>query len=131
MFHVGHLNLLQRARQKCDYLIVGVNSDEAMFSYKKKYPVIPEGERMAIIAALECVDEVVLVDNTDKMHAYGLHEYDVIFVGDDHKSEQKWIELEEKLSKKGSRVHYFNYTPHISSTKLRTKLNGLIKGRDF
>lgn len=122
LFHIGHMNLLRRAKKKCDYLIVGVNADEAMYSYKQKYPVIPEGERMEIIEGLKCVDEVRLVTDTDKMHAYEQHKYDVIFVGDDHKSEPKWQELERKLAQKGAAVHYFQYTSHISSTKLRSKL---------
>lgn len=127
MFHIGHLNLIKRAKQSCDYLIVGVNADEAMFSYKNKYPVIPEDERMAIISALKYADEVVLVTNTDKMHAYNEHEYDVIFVGDDHKGEPKWVKLEEELNEKGSGVHYFGYTGHTSSTKLRTALDDIIE----
>jgi cytidyltransferase-like protein len=130
MFHVGHLNLLKRAKENSDYLIVGVNSDAAMYSYKKKYPVIPEDERMSIIAALEYVDEVVLVNNTDKLHAYNLHQYDVIFVGDDHKNEPAWVKLDETLSKNNSKVHYFNYTPHISSSKLRIRLDNKIESKN-
>lgn len=122
LFHIGHINLLRRAKSECDYLIVGVNSDEAMFSYKEKYPIIPQDERMEIIRTLRCVDEVVLVTNPDKMKAYKLHKYDVIFVGDDHKTESKWIKLEKSLAKKGSRVRYFEYTKHISSTGLRKKI---------
>lgn len=131
MFHIGHLNLIKRAKQNCDYLIVGVNADEAMFSYKGKYPVIPESERMEIIAALKYADEVVLVEDTDKMHAYKMHEYDVIFVGDDHKGEPKWVELEKKLQEKGSSVHYFEYTGHTSSTKLRSALDDIIEEKNL
>ncbi len=122
LFHIGHMNLLRRAKNECDYLIVGVNADEAMYSYKQKYPVIPEDERIDIVAGLRCVDEVVLVTDTDKYEAYKKHEYDVIFVGDDHKGEPTWIELEDKLAKKDSKVHYFGYTKHISSSKLRENL---------
>lgn len=127
MFHIGHLNILKQAKRHCDYLIVGVNSDDAMYSYKKKYPVISESERMAIIEAIKYVDEVVLVNDTDKMVAYEQHEYDTIFVGDDHKGEPKWIELEKKLAKHGSKVHYFGYTGHTSSTKLRSALDDMIE----
>ncbi len=128
LFHIGHMNLLRRAKQKCDYLIVGVNADEAMYSYKQKYPVIPEGERIDIVAGLKCVDEVVLVTNTDKIGAYNKHEYDVIFVGSDHKDEPKWKKLEKDLLKVGSKVHYFDYTSHVSSTKLRATLADEAKG---
>lgn len=122
LFHIGHMNLLRKAKQNCDYLIVGINADEAMYSYKQKYPVIPENERMDIVAGLRCVDEVVLVTDTDKYEAYKRHKYDVIFVGDDHQGEPKWVELEKKLTKEGSEVHYFGYTKHISSSKLRENL---------
>lgn len=127
MFHIGHLNILKQAKQHCDYLIVGVNSDKAMYSYKKKYPVISESERMAIVDATKYVDEVILVNDTDKMVAYEQHEYDTIFVGDDHKGEPKWTELEKKLAKHGSKVHYFGYTGHTSSTKLRSALDDMIE----
>lgn len=123
MFHIGHLNLLERAKKKCDYLIVGINSDEAMFGYKNKYPVISNEERMDIVRSLSCVDEVVRVDDTDKWNAYNEHKYDVIFVGDDHKGEKKWSDLEKKLTKVGSKVHYFTHTAGTSSTILREALD--------
>ena len=70
MFHIGHLNLLKNAKKHCDYLIVGVNSDEATFSYKNKFPVIPWEERAEIVEAIKYVDEIVKVDNTDKIFAF-------------------------------------------------------------
>ena len=48
MFHVGHLNLLKRAKENCDYLIVGVTSDE-LVSYKKKQAIIPHSERIVVL----------------------------------------------------------------------------------
>ena len=130
MFHIGHLNLLRRAKNNCDYLIVGVNSDDAAFSYKHKYPVIPLEERMDILRELKCVDEVVRVDNVDKFFAYGKYQYDVIFVGNDHKNEKKWKDLEKKLSRHKSRVCYFPYTQHTSSTKLRKVLDDIIENSE-
>ena len=118
MFHIGHLNILENAKQNCDYLIVGVNSDEASYSYKSKYPIIPEDERMEIVSAIKYVDEVVRVDNTDKKYAHEKYHYDIIFVGDDHKGEPRWQELDEYLARRGAKVFYIPYTKHISSSKL-------------
>ena len=119
MFHIGHLNLLKRAKEKCDYLIVGVNSDNATYSYKDKYPVIPENERCEIVGAISYVDEVVLVDNTDKIYAYEKFKPDMIIVGDDHKNEPKWKDTDSYLRQRGSEVVFLPYTEHTSSTKLR------------
>lgn len=119
MFHIGHLNLLKRAKEHCDYLIVGINSDEATYRYKQKYPVIPMEERLAIVEAIRYVDEVVRVDNTDKIYAYERFKPDVIIVGDDHKNEPKWQEIDIYLREHGAKVEFLSYTKHISSTILR------------
>lgn len=119
MFHIGHLNLLKNAKKQCDYLIVGVNSDNATYSYKQKYPVIPEEERRAIVEAIKYVDEVVTVDNTDKIYAYEKYKPDIIIVGDDHKNEPKWKVVDAYLRQHGSKVVFLPYTEHTSSTKLR------------
>ncbi|MCL2110664.1 MAG: adenylyltransferase/cytidyltransferase family protein [Clostridiales bacterium] len=126
MFHIGHLNVLERAKQHCDHLIVGVNSDEAAYGYKNKYPIIPESERMEIVKAIKYVDEVVRVENTDKKFAYEIYHYDIIFVGDDHKDEPKWIELDEYLKGCGSRVCYISYTKHVSSSKLSAVIDRML-----
>jgi glycerol-3-phosphate cytidylyltransferase len=70
MFHIGHLNLLKNAANHCDYLIVGVNTDELVQSYKSKVPIIPFEERMEIVASIRYVDEVIGMDTLDKEVAY-------------------------------------------------------------
>jgi glycerol-3-phosphate cytidylyltransferase len=125
MFHIGHLNILKRAKHECDYLIVGVNSDEATYGYKDKYPVIPINERMEIVRAIKYVDDVVRVDDVDKIYAYEKYHFDVIFVGDDHKHEPRWQEVDKYLRQRGSRVHYFSHTSHVSSSKLREVSNAI------
>lgn len=126
MFHIGHLNLLKNAKKYCDYLIVGVNSDEATHGYKQKYPVIPQEERLRIVQAIKGVDEVVLVTNTDKIYAYEKFKPDVIIVGDDHKAEKKWQHIDRHLRNHGSKVIFLPYTGHLSSTKLRDLESGRI-----
>ena len=127
MFHIGHLNLLKNAKKHCDYLIVGVNSDEATFSYKNKFPVIPWEERAEIVEAIKYVDEIVKVDNTGKIFAFEKYKPDFILVGNDHQGEQKWEEVDEYLRKHNSKVIFLEHTDHISSTILRPRETEKIK----
>lgn len=85
MFHIGHLNILRRAKEQCSKLIVGVSTDELVRSYKQKVPVIPFEERFAIVAACRYVDEVVSQEDRDKIAAFHRIGFDVMFVGDDWK----------------------------------------------
>ena len=66
MFHIGHLNLLRQAKALCDTLVVGINSDALVQQYKNKTPVVNEHDRMEIVSALRCVDDVVLCDTLKK-----------------------------------------------------------------
>ena len=82
LFHIGHLNLLRRAKKQCDYLIVGVSSDD-LVGYKNKRAVIPFEERIQIIQAIRYVDQAVPQINMNKMEAWEKFHFDVMFVGDD------------------------------------------------
>ena len=85
MFHIGHLNILKRAKEQCEYLVVGVTTDRLCYERKKKYPIICEVDRMAIVKELKCVDEVVSQDNMDKVAAAKKYHADAVFVGSDWK----------------------------------------------
>lgn len=122
MFHIGHLNVFKRAKERCDILIVGVNSDELTEKYKHKKTIIPQHERLEIVESIKYVDKAVIAMTHNKIDAYNEYRYDVIFVGDDHKGENQWAELEKTLSKHGARVEYLPYTKHTSSTILRKAL---------
>lgn len=123
LFHIGHLNVLKRAKLECDYLIVGVTSDELSFSAKNKMPVIPFQERMEIVEAIKFVDEVVPQMNYDKMEAWNNLKFDRMFVGDDWKGTDKWNQIEQDFAQYGVEILYFPYTSHTSSTKLREVLD--------
>ena len=123
LFHIGHLNVLKRAKLECDYLIVGVTSDELCMAAKNKKPIIPFQERMEIVEAIKFVDEVVPQVNYDKEEAWNNLKFDKMFVGDDWKGTDKWNRIEEDFKKLNVAIHYFSYTSHTSSTKLREILN--------
>lgn len=122
LFHVGHLNLLERAKEQCDYLIVAVTTDE-LVSYKNKKAVIPYEERARIVAALKVVDQVVPQVNMNKMEAWEKYHFDAMFVGDDWKGTEKWQRYEEEFRSVGVDIVYFPYTRGISSTIIEGKLS--------
>ena len=125
MFHIGHLNIIKRAKEQCDYLIVGVSTDELVQEYKNKKPIIPFYERCEIVKALEYVDKVVAQENRDKFWAWKKLNFDVMFVGDDWKGKSLFVEVEEEFKKVGVDIVYFPYTKDTSSTILREKLNSI------
>ena len=122
MFHIGHLNLLRNARQQCDYLIVGVNTDDLIQSYKKKSAIIPLEERMEIIAALRFVDKVIPCSSLDKKDICLKYHINKVFIGDDWKGSVRWNQTEAELEPYGIKVIYLPYTKDTSSTLLREKL---------
>ena len=119
MFHVGHLNILLRARELCDHLVVGVVTDEVLFAVKNKQPVVPLEERMEVVSALGVVDRVVPDFAGDKLDAWRRHRFDVLFKGDDWRGTAKGQRLERDMALVGVQVLYFPYTPHTSSSVLR------------
>lgn len=118
LFHVGHLNILKNAKEYCEYLIVGVSTDENVKSYKDKIPLIPYEERKAIIESIRYVDKVVPQVNMDKLEAWNKLKYDVLFHGDDWKGSKMYYEIENKLKENGVDFIYFPYTKGTSSTIL-------------
>lgn len=122
MFHIGHLNLLRNAKSRCDYLIVGVNSDQLVEEYKHKKAVVPLEERMEIVRALRCVDEVMRIDTLDKVVSWKKKHYDLLFIGDDWKGDERWKRTEEEMLQYGVKVVYLPYTEGTNSTLLREKL---------
>jgi glycerol-3-phosphate cytidylyltransferase len=122
MFHVGHLNLLRRARNRCRHLIVGVASDEFVEQLKGRPAVVPCDERLDIIASLGIVDEVVIDRSLDKRIIWQQCQFDVIFKGSDWQGTPKGYRLERAMTEVGAAVVYFPYTGQTSSSMLRTFL---------
>ena len=121
MFHIGHLNILRRAKEQCEYLIVGVSTDEVVESYKKKTPVIKFDERCAIVSAIKYVDEVVPQLSMDKMEAYKKYKFDAIFHGTDWKGSDMYNKIAEEFKPYGVDVVFLPHTDGISSTIIREK----------
>ena len=121
MFHIGHLNILRRAKSMCDTLIVGVTTDELCLARKHKLPIIPQSDRVAIIQAIRYVDQVVLQEDMDKLTAVRRLNADVVFVGTDWKGTPQWQTYERQLSEAGCDVVYLPHTDGISSTSLAHK----------
>lgn len=123
MFHIGHLNILRRAKEQCDYLIVGVSTDELVLKDKNKIPIIPFADRFAIVEAIKYVDRVVPQSDKNKLGAWEKYHFNKMFVGSDWKGTDTWKRFEEELNPLGVEIVYFDHTDGISSTILREKLN--------
>ena len=122
MFHIGHLNILRRAKEKCDYLIVGVSTDEVVEDYKHHKPVIPFDQRAAIVEAVKYVDEVVPQTSMDKLEFLKQRHFDVMFHGDEWKGSDLYNKYEQEFAQYGARIEYLSHTDGISSSLLREKI---------
>lgn len=127
LFHVGHLNILKRAKEQCDYLIVGVSTDGLVLEYKNKQPVIPHDERMAIVESIKSVDMVVPQMDRDKFSAWEDLNFDVMFVGDDWKGDSLFEKMERKFNRVGVEIVYFPYTKGVSTTIVKQKVKEKVK----
>jgi glycerol-3-phosphate cytidylyltransferase len=124
MFHIGHLNLIRKAREQCDKLTIGLNSDEFIYSYKHKYPIIPAKERMEILKACRYVDDVIIKNFSDNSFLlWEKYHYNKLFVGSDHLCFPQYKELDKLLRQVNAEVVILPYTEGISSSILREKLD--------
>lgn len=125
MFHIGHLNILKRAKEQCEYLIVGVSTDELVQNYKHKKPIIPYEERTAIVEAIKYVDLVVPQTSMDKLAAWENLHFDVMFHGSDWKNSDMYNKIIEDLKNVGAEVVFLPHTEGVSSTLLTEVLHKL------
>ncbi|MBP3716165.1 MAG: adenylyltransferase/cytidyltransferase family protein [Paludibacteraceae bacterium] len=123
MFHVGHLNIIRRAKEQCDYLIVGVSTDELVLHDKNKTPIIPFPDRCRIVEAIRYVDKVVPQVDKNKFAAWEKLKFNKMFVGSDWQGTPQWNEFEKQFSPVGVEIVYLSHTDGISSTILREKIS--------
>ena len=124
MFHIGHLNILRRAKEQCDYLIVGVSTDELVQHDKNKTPIISFADRIEIVSSIQYVDQVVPQENKNKLEAWRKYKFDKMFVGGDWKGTLAWQNFEKEFAPLGVEIIYLPHTDGISSSILRDKIYG-------
>ncbi len=119
LFHMGHLNLFRRAKEYCEYLIVGVSTDEWVRKIKGTDPVVPFEERRAVVEACRYVDEAVEIPTyaEDALNAWRKYRFDVQFSGSDYEHDKGWLDIKAKLEENGATVMFFPYTEGTSTTK--------------
>lgn len=122
MFHIGHLNIIKKAKEQCDYLIVGVSTDELVKREKNKTPIISFEDRCQILESIQYVDKVVPQQNKDKYMAWKKHHFNKMFVGSDWKGTTTWDKYEKQFFSTGVEIVYLDHTDGISSTILRDRL---------
>lgn len=122
LFHIGHLNILKRARQMCDYLIVGVSTDELVMREKHKKPIIPYSDRVAIVESIRYVDKVVPQIDKNKLEAYRKYRFNKMFVGSDWKGTEAWNTFEKQFKPLGVEIIYLPHTDGISTSILTKNL---------
>lgn len=125
LFHIGHLNILHNAKSLCDYLIVGVTTDEVCLLMKGNLPVIPFEERYSIVESIKYVDQVVAKTSTNNIEAWKVLKFDFMIKGDDWKGTKKGLELEKELAEVGALVKYLPYTQETSSSILRLAISNI------
>lgn len=128
MFHIGHLNLINRAKEQCEYLIVGINSDELVKTYKHKETVIKENDRAEIVRNLKAVDECIIVNTLDKLEILKKTHFDAIFIGSDWYGNPRWMQTKEELLKVNVEVVFLPHTEGVSSTMLRLEVTHNVEG---
>ena len=129
LFHIGHLNVLRNSRQFCDHLIAGVLTDEMAQRGKGTIPIVPEDERLEIVAGIRFVDEAVAENVPHKMEMWERLRFNVVIKGDDWKGTDRGDKLEFDFAKVGVDVAYVPYTTRTSSTLLRQALHREIDSR--
>jgi len=125
LFHIGHLNIFKNAKKHCDFLIVGVSTDELIKKYKNKTPVIPFEERQEIVKSIKYVDKVVPQTSLDKVIPAVKVKANIVFVGSDWQNSPSWDEYEVELAKHGIKVVYLPHTARLTTTRLIDQIQAM------
>ena len=131
MFHIGHLNILNRAKEQCEHLVVGINADALVEMYKHKTPIINERDRIEIVKNIKAVDEVVLAETLNKKIQYEKIGFDAIFIGSDWKGDPRWELTVQEMKEIGVEVVFLPYTDGVTSTILRTVKDEQVKESSY
>lgn len=128
LFHIGHLNMFKRAKEMCNYLIVGVVSDEGVRLNKQAEPFVPFEERIEMVRSCRYVDEAVKLplDFAGTRDMFKVYHFDVQFSGSDYEHNIYWLEEKKFLEENGSTMVFFPYTQSTSSTKLKKAIESRI-----
>ena len=122
LFHIGHLNMIETAKEYCEYLIVAVHGDKVVQEEKPNSPIIGEEDRRRIVAAIKGVDQAEITSFRDKRKLWELYHFVVIFIGDDWKGTERWNRFEKELKEIGVDVVYVPYTQAISTTEIKNRI---------
>lgn len=122
LFHIGHLNFIEEAKKKCDFLIVGVYSDDIVYSYKGHFPIIPCKDRIRILKALKSIDCVLQLYERNKIKAYQKLHYNILFMSSDWKFSPEYAQLEDSLRVYGVDVIWISYLQGISTSKIINRI---------
>lgn len=125
LFHIGHLNILRRAREHCDFLIAGVAADDVLIRHKGVTPVVPLAERIEIVRNVRYVDMAHAAMTNDKVEIWKELQFNVLFKGDDWRGTEKGNKLEHDFAAIGVEVVFFPYTQATSSSALRRTLQNI------
>ena len=125
LFHVGHLEKFKLAKEQCDYLIVGLVTDEGVRLYKKTEPFVPFEDRKAMLEACKYVDEVVKIplNFRSTRDAWKMYGFDVQFSGSDYANDPSWKVEKQFLEDHGVDMVFFPYTESTSSSKLKALID--------
>lgn len=125
LFHIGHLNLLRRAKEHCDFLIAGVVADDVLIRHKGVTPVIPLSERLDVVRNVRFVDRAHAAMTNDKIEIWNELRFNLLFKGDDWRGTEKGEKPERDFAAVGVDVVDIPYTRATSSSALRRTLQNI------
>ncbi len=123
LLHDGHIDIMRRSKEQCEYLIVAVGTDDFMIRRKKHKSVLCYEQRIEIVKSIRYVDKVVPETNLDKIAAYKEYKFDVMFAGSDHINETVYVDAARKLKKYGVDTIFIPRKAKVSSTEIRKRIN--------
>ena len=119
--HAGHIDIIEKAKSLCDHLIVAVGTDDYIRNHKKHEPLLSFDDRSHVVESIKYVNEVVAIDNHDKMAMYNTYHFDVMFVGEDHLSDREDMKSIAELERLGVKTVIVERKRNISSSIIKER----------